>query len=85
MVFLNDPTKLERRLLENDACLLCDGVPNTVAIFTPEDSQRFGADGRKRRYVRYCLCRDCFEKTKDAAGIQEIEDVILRKVMAGNN
>jgi len=63
-----------------DHCLLCGGKPFCIGIFTPQDPQQWGAVGEKSRFVRYCLCEKCKEKSETP---EKVEKVIRAELAGG--
>jgi len=63
-----------------DRCLLCGRRPYCVAIFSPTNSQLWGASAGKSRLLRYCLCKKC-KKKGDTPG--RVEKVLWAEVMGG--
>jgi hypothetical protein len=63
-----------------DHCLLCGGKPFCIGIFVPENSQKYGAAAGKSRFVRYCLCEKCKEKSDTP---QKVEKIIFSDLSGG--
>lgn len=55
-----------------DHCLICGGKPFCIGIFAPTDSQVYGAPAGKKRFVRYCLCEKCKEKTDTPDKVEKV-------------
>ena len=71
--------KLVLMSLPSDACLLCGGKQEIVGIFMPTVSEVWGAPPGKVRYIRYCLCSECY-KMPD---ITERAEKIIRHELSG--
>ena len=69
-----------RNPMPGDRCLLCGRRPYCVGIFTPENSQLWGAAAGKALLLRYCLCRKC-QRKGDTPG--RIEKVLWSEVVGG--
>lgn len=63
-----------------DHCLLCGGKPFCIGFFVPENSQAYGAAAGKSRFVRYCLCEKCKEKSDTP---QKVEKIIFSDLSGG--
>jgi len=63
-----------------DNCLLCGGKPLFIGIFVPQNSQLWGASIGKARFVRYCLCEKCKDKSDTP---EKVEKVILSGLAGG--
>ena len=63
-----------------DHCLLCGDKPFCIGVFTPTDSQLYGAPAGKKRFVRYCLCEKCKGKTDTP---QKVEKIIFSDLNGG--
>ena len=60
-------------------CLLCDGRPSFVGVFTPNDQAGAGAPGGKTRAVAYCLCAGCAARPE---AFERVETIILGELAA---
>jgi hypothetical protein len=63
-----------------DHCLLCGSHPAVIGIYTPEDSQLWGALPGKSRFFRYCLCSSCQKKPNTP---ERVEKVIMAELVSG--
>ena len=68
--------ELAKQIIDNKIgapCILCAGVSDLAGVFTPSDSQSWGAPNGKYRLLVYSLCSDC-KDTQDA--LEKVEAVM---------
>ena len=56
----------------DDFCLLCGANPSVIGVFVPENPQEYGAAKGKNRFIRYCLCSQCYSKQGTPENVEKV-------------
>ena len=77
---MKDLTKLLTTGRVASNCILCGKAPLVLGVFTPNDSQKFGAPRGKSRVVLYALCGEHY--SSDGEHLPAVEAQILEDLVA---